>query len=90
MFSSVTHQLTHTFNATMKLYSADLTGSGEVVDEDDKLHPALPLICLVSVQHTRLKHTRYCYYYVAIIAAHTSETYTLLLLLRGNHCSTHV
>ena len=29
-------------------------GAGDVIDEDDELHPALPLVRLIAVQHRRL------------------------------------
>ena len=31
-----------------------LAGAGDVIDEDDELHPALPLVRLIAVQHRRL------------------------------------
>ena len=32
----------------------NLAGAGDVIDEDDELHPALPLVRLIAVQHRRL------------------------------------
>ena len=37
--------------AVSSLYFA---GAGDVIDEDDELHPALPLVRLIAVQHRRL------------------------------------
>ena len=34
--------------------SSYLAGAGDVIDEDDELHPALPLVRLIAVQHRRL------------------------------------
>ena len=40
------------------MYVRHLAGAGDVIDEDDELHPALPLVRLIAVQHRRLKVSR--------------------------------
>ena len=39
----------------LHVYREDLAGTGKMVDEYDKLHPAFPLICLFPVQYGRLE-----------------------------------
>ena len=64
-----------------------LAGAGDVIDEDDELHPALPLVRLIAVQHRRLcTHT--AWRHITMVTHHQSTVLYKSLCCRdfGNRC----